>query len=168
MSLNHNIGIVSPIKSPSHDKRTQHLQHAQGHPQADSGCQRNSIFTPKRCLGGMKFRTKSLAFFDVLKNNRIFANESFKRRIIMNTVTLSPEAYKNAERTAKKYHLSVDDWVNQVVLNVFVKVPNIKEKKEDKKVGEDMYSWDELCGVFASDKSDKELRDEYLEEKYRV
>lgn len=93
----------------------------------------------------------------------------------MNTVTLSPEVYKNAERTAKKYHLSVDDWVNQVVLNVFVKVPNLeetkeekKETKEEKRTGQSMYSWDELCGVFASDKSDKELRDEYLEEKYKV
>jgi len=86
----------------------------------------------------------------------------------MNTVTLSPEAYKNAERTAKRYHLSVDDWVNQVVLNVFVNIPNSKETKEEKGAEQGMYSWDELCGVFASDKSDKELLDEYLEEKYRV
>jgi len=84
------------------------------------------------------------------------------------TITLSPEAYKNAERTAKKHHLSVDDWVNQVILNVFVKVPSLKKAKEEKKTEQNMYSWDELCGVFASDKSDKELRDEYLEEKYNV
>lgn len=86
----------------------------------------------------------------------------------MNTVTLSPEAYKNAERTAKKYHLSVDDWVNQMVLNIFVKFPQLDEMKDEKKKEPSMYSWDELCGVFSSDKSDKELRDEYLEEKYGV
>jgi len=86
----------------------------------------------------------------------------------MNTITLSSEAYRNAERTARKYHLSVDDWVNQVVLSIFVNIPDLEEQKEGKKTEQNMYSWDELCGVFASDKSDKELRDEYLEEKYRV
>ena len=43
-----------------------------------------------------------------------------------------------------------------------------EEIKAEKETGLNMYSWDELCGVFASDKSDKDLRDEYLEEKYRV
>lgn len=86
----------------------------------------------------------------------------------MNTVTLSPEAYKTAERTAKKYNLSVDDWVSRIVLNIFVKVPNL-EKVTDAKKGEgSMYGWDELCGMFASDKSDKQLLDEYLDEKYGV
>ena len=31
-----------------------------------------------------------------------------------------------------------------------------------------MFSWEEMGGMFASDKSDKELRDEYLEEKYGI
>ena len=31
-----------------------------------------------------------------------------------------------------------------------------------------MYSWDEMAGMFASDKSDQELLDEYLDDKYGI
>lgn len=45
--------------------------------------------------------------------------------------------------------------------------PENQKSEETQKVNSSkMFSWDELADIFASDKSDKELRDEYLEEKY--
>lgn len=45
---------------------------------------------------------------------------------------------------------------------------NLKSEENQKSNSSKMFSWDELAGIFASDKSDKELRDEYLEEKYGI
>jgi hypothetical protein len=42
------------------------------------------------------------------------------------------------------------------------------EEETQKLIFSKMFSWEELTGIFASDKSDKELRDEYLEEKYGI
>lgn len=45
---------------------------------------------------------------------------------------------------------------------------NLKSEETQKLNSSKMFSWEELTGIFASDKSDKELRDEYLEEKYGI
>ena len=45
---------------------------------------------------------------------------------------------------------------------------NLKSEEIKKGNSSKMFSWDELAGIFASAKSDKELRDEYLEEKYGI
>ena len=47
--------------------------------------------------------------------------------------------------------------------------PEKPKSEESQKVNfSKMFSWEELTGIFASDKSDQELRDEYLEEKYGI
>ena len=45
---------------------------------------------------------------------------------------------------------------------------NLKSEETQKLNSSKMFSWDELAGIFTSDKSYKELRDEYLEEKYGI
>ena len=45
---------------------------------------------------------------------------------------------------------------------------NQKSEETQKANSSKMFSWDELAGIFASDKSDKKLRNEYLEEKYGI
>ena len=83
----------------------------------------------------------------------------------MANISLRPEVYNRAALFAKQDRVNVDEWVNRVLLKIVVENP----KKEEKELAEQkMFSWDELGGIFASDKSDKELLDEYLEEKYGV
>lgn len=82
----------------------------------------------------------------------------------MATITLRPEVYDKAAIFARKDKLDLEDWVNKVLLKIIVETPKPEEIK--KLNSSKMFSWDELGGIFASDKSDDELRDEYLEEKY--
>lgn len=81
----------------------------------------------------------------------------------MATITLRPEVYDKAAIFARKDKLDLEDWVNKVLLKIIVETPKPEEIK--KLNSSKMFSWDELGGIFASDKSDDELRDEYLEEK---
>ena len=84
----------------------------------------------------------------------------------MATITLRPEVYDKAAIFARKDKLDLEDWVNKVLLKIIVEAPKAEENQ--KLNSSKMFSWDELAGIFASDKSDKELRDEYLEEKYGI
>lgn len=84
----------------------------------------------------------------------------------MTTITLRPEVYDKAAIFARKDKLDLEDWVNKVLLKIIVETPKAEEIK--KLNSSKMFSWDELGGIFASDKSDDELRDEYLEEKYGI
>nr|WP_297076717.1 hypothetical protein [Prevotella sp.] len=45
---------------------------------------------------------------------------------------------------------------------------NLKAEETQKLNSSKMFSWEELTGIFTPDKSYKELRDEYLEEKYGI
>ena len=81
----------------------------------------------------------------------------------MATITLRPEVYDKAAIFARKDKLNIEDWV---LLKIIVEAPKAEETQ--KLNSSKMFSWDELAGIFASDKSDKELRDEYLEEKYGI
>lgn len=84
----------------------------------------------------------------------------------MATITLRPEVYDKAAIFARKDKLNIEDWVNKVLLKIIVEAPKAEETQNLN--SSKMFSWDELAGIFASDKSDKELRDEYLEEKYGI
>ena len=84
----------------------------------------------------------------------------------MATITLRPEVYDKAAIFARKDKLDLEDWVNKVLLKIIVETPKPEEIK--KLNSSKMFSWEELGGIFASDKSDDELRDEYLEEKYGI
>ena len=84
----------------------------------------------------------------------------------MATITLRPEVYDKAAIFARKDKLDLEDWVNKVLLKIIVETPKPEEIK--KLNSSKMFSWDELGGIFASDNSDDELRDEYLEEKYGI
>ena len=84
----------------------------------------------------------------------------------MATITLRPEVYDKAAIFARKDKLNIEDWVNKDLLKIIVEAPKAEENQ--KLNSSKMFSWDELAGIFASDKSDKELRDEYLEEKYGI
>lgn len=84
----------------------------------------------------------------------------------MATITLRPEVYDKAAIFARKDKLDLEDWVNKVLLKIIVETPKPEEIK--KLNSSKMFSWDELGGIFASDKSDDELRNEYLEEKYGI
>lgn len=81
----------------------------------------------------------------------------------MATITLRPEIYNKAVLFAKKDRVDVDEWVNKVLLKM---VLESSAEDELKTAEQKMFSWDELGGIFASDKNDKELLDEYLEDKY--
>jgi len=84
----------------------------------------------------------------------------------MATITLRPDVYDKAAILARKDKLNIEDWVNKILQKI---VDDISEKGDIKAPAESkMFSWEELGGMFASDKSDKELRDEYLEEKYGI
>lgn len=84
----------------------------------------------------------------------------------MNTVTLQADAYRGAQLYAKRQNKSVDEVVNNLVNAYFVDNTKPAPKKT---AGQNMYSWNELLGMFKpTGKSDKELIDEYLEEKYGV
>lgn len=84
----------------------------------------------------------------------------------MVTITLRPDVYDKAAIFARRDKLNIEDWVNRILQKIVV---DISEKEEMKASAESkMFSWEELGGMFASDKSDKELRDEYLEEKYGI
>lgn len=82
----------------------------------------------------------------------------------MNTVTLRQDAYAGALRIAKKQNISVDDYVNNLVLSFLAAQPNEAKDEAER----DYYTLDELCGMFRSGKTDRELMDEYLDEKYGV
>lgn len=85
----------------------------------------------------------------------------------MNTITLPYETYKGAELYAKKQKLSVDDFVNKVVLNVIFTQPEQKPERKPHTPA----SLLSLCNVLkdaAKGTTDKELRDEYIREKYGV
>lgn len=84
----------------------------------------------------------------------------------MATITLRPDVYDKAAILARKDKLNIEDWLNKILQKI---VDDISEKEDIKAPAESkMFSWEELGGMFASDKSDKELRDEYLEEKYGI
>mgnify|MGYP003491024764 FL=1 len=84
----------------------------------------------------------------------------------MATITLRPDVYDKAAIFARKDKLNIEDWVNKILQKIVV---DISEKEDMKAPAESkMFSWDEMGGMFASDKSDKELRDDYLEEKYGI
>lgn len=55
-----------------------------------------------------------------------------------------------------------------IMATITLRPENLKSEEIKKGNSSKMFSWDELAGIFASDKSDKELRDEYLEEKYGI
>ena len=75
----------------------------------------------------------------------------------MATITLRPDVYDKAAIFARKDKLNIEDWVNKILQKIVV---DISEKEDMKAPAESkMFSWD---------KSDKELRDEYLEEKYGI
>lgn len=84
----------------------------------------------------------------------------------MATITLRPEVYDKASIFAKKDKLNVDEWVNNVLQKIVMEAP--KEKAKEKSAELKMFSWKELAGIFSSDKSDRELQDEYLKEKYGI
>lgn len=84
----------------------------------------------------------------------------------MNTITLTPEAYQFALISANKVKTSVEDWVNKVLLNIIASNPTATKENREQTAKPEMYSWREMEGMFATDKSDKELLDEYLSEKY--
>ena len=71
----------------------------------------------------------------------------------MATITLRPDVYDKAAILARKDKLNIEDWVNKILQKIVV---DISEKEDMKAPAE------------SSDKSDKELRDEYLEEKYGI
>lgn len=75
--------------------------------------------------------------------------------------------YDKAALFARKNKLNVDDWVNNVLQKIVMK-PSKAEEAVKEPAGREMFSWNELEGIFASDKSDSELRDEYLEDKYGI
>ena len=84
----------------------------------------------------------------------------------MATITLRPDVYDKAAIFARKDKLNIGEWVKKILQKSFA---DIYEKEDMKAPAESkMFSWDEMGGMFASDKSDKELRDEYLEEKYGI
>lgn len=82
----------------------------------------------------------------------------------MNTVTLRQEAYAGAQRYARQHNISVDDFVNNLVLSIVM--PSTEHAVAAKE--RDYYTLDELRGMFQTGKTDRELRDEYLAEKYGV
>lgn len=85
----------------------------------------------------------------------------------MNTVTLPYETYRGAELYAEKQNLSVDDFVNKVVLNVIFKQTDEKAQRKPHTPS----SLLSLCNILkdaAKETTDEELRDEYLNEKYGV
>ena len=86
----------------------------------------------------------------------------------MNVVTLKPDVYRNVARAAEKSNLTVDDWVNRMVVEVMSRISTDTLDSEEVHCKQAMYSWDDLGGMFASEKSDDELRDEYLQDKYGV
>lgn len=86
---------------------------------------------------------------------------------MMNTVTLSPEVYHKAATFAQQDQLNVDDWVNKMLLKIVVDYPK-KETSAKEPAAKEMLGWGDLAGMFSSDKSDRELLDEYLGEKYGV
>ena len=55
-----------------------------------------------------------------------------------------------------------------IMATITLRPENLKSEETKKGNSSKMFSWEELTGIFASDKSDKELRDEYLEEKYGI
>ena len=84
----------------------------------------------------------------------------------MATITLKPEVYDKATFFARKDKLNVEDWVNNIIQKIAMKSTTEGLTKDSTE--QEMFSWSELEGFFSSDKSDKELRNEYLEEKYGV
>ena len=85
----------------------------------------------------------------------------------MATITLRPEVYDEAAAFAHRDKLDVDEWVNEALQRVFMRHATTEEKVEQPTELK-MFSWEEMEGMFASDKSDNELRDDYLEEKYGI
>ncbi len=80
----------------------------------------------------------------------------------MNTITIDPSLYRGVELYARSHDLSVRDIVEKYLKQMLAKVTKKNAAKQN------MYSWDELCGIFESDKVDQELVDDYLLEKYGV
>lgn len=82
----------------------------------------------------------------------------------MNTVTLKADAYKGVQRYAQQMNKSVDEVVNNIILTYIVpqSMPQPAEEKRD------YYTLEELRGMFRSGKSDEELRNDYLADKYNL
>lgn len=85
----------------------------------------------------------------------------------MNTVTLPYDTYKGAVLYAEKQKLSVDDFVNKIVLSVIYTNPTEKPCRKPHTPS----SLLSLCGILknaAKETTDEELRDEYIRDKYGV
>ena len=109
----------------------------------------------------------------------------------MNTITLDNSTYQQVETYAKLNNLDITEVVRNSILAFLKKLTPVKsvshvQKKElpahlrqmkgilaevsgeRKGKQQSMYSWDELCGMFSSKQSERELVDDYLFEKYGV
>lgn len=82
----------------------------------------------------------------------------------MNTVTLRQDAYAGAQRNARMLNISVDEYVNNLVLGIVISQP--KETVDEPE--RDYYTLDELCGMFRTGKTDHELMDECMDDIYGV
>lgn len=80
----------------------------------------------------------------------------------MNTVTLSPSTYAAAALYAKKMNVSVDQFVEQTIINATDSVSEPEQKR-------DYFTLSELKGIVSPDpsgKSDKQIIEECIAEKY--
>lgn len=91
----------------------------------------------------------------------------------MNTmISLSPGAYRKAESLAKQLNLTIEETVNKVFYYEMILLPKTGLAKQEERTLRRRNAVKKLAGSWKSRgktmKSYKDLRDEYLQEKYGV
>lgn len=108
----------------------------------------------------------------------------------MNTITLDNKIYREVETYARLNNLDIADVVKKSILAFLKRLSpaksaslpqtselpaHSKQKRgilagvsDEKAKQQEMYSWDELCGIFSPTQSERDLLDDYLFEKYGV
>ena len=108
----------------------------------------------------------SMSSFKSLVTNIYLVKRIFKASGYTPNRTLISKIFKDLSCLQRIAAQHIIELVNKILQKIVV---DISEKEDMKAPAESkMFSWEELGGMFASDKSDKELRDEYLEEKYGI
>ena len=84
----------------------------------------------------------------------------------MHTISISNKVYLGAEHYAQQNNISLNSLVEDYLKRLILIGSMQEETKATPK--EELYSIQELTGMFASTKSEEELREEYIAEKYGV
>lgn len=84
----------------------------------------------------------------------------------MQTISISNKVYLGAEHYAQQHNTSLNSLVEDYLKRLILIGSIQEEAKATPK--EELYSLQELTGMFASAQSEEELREEYIAEKYGV